>query len=111
MQERFGDDRIHEVVELLFRDVHERNVTRGPDGVERWNYSFSFGKPEFQIDDELSEKRIAMTIRIDGRSETFKFGYEEFFGVLTEVYGEDPLLSTEQQGKDGEISLSGYRSV
>lgn len=111
MQERFGDDRIHEVVEILFRDVHERHVTKGPDGVERWNYSFSLGKPEFKIDDVLSERRIAMTIQIDGKSETFKFGYEEFFGVLTKVYGEDPLLSIEQLGEDGENSLSSYRSV
>ena len=99
MQERFLDSRIHEVVELLFRDVHERHIIRGSDGVERWNYSLTFGKPEFKIDDELSERRIAMTIKIDGNSETFKFGYEEFFGVLTKAYGEDPLLSIEQLRK------------
>ena len=100
MQERFTDSRFHEVFELLFRDVRKRHIIRGSDGVERWKFSFAFGKPEFKIDDELSERRIAMTIMIDGKSETFKFGYEEFFGILTKVYGEDPLFSIEQLRKE-----------
>ena len=104
MQERFTDSRSSVVTDLLFREVHKRYFDKIEEtpGITKWNYSFAFGKPEFKIDDELSERRIAMTIQIDGKSETFKFGYEEFFGVLTEVYGEDPLLSLEQLRKEVE---------
>ena len=104
MQERFLDRRFHKVMDLLFRDVYGRHLDRTKESGETgtFNYSFAFGKPEFKIDDELSKRRIAMTIQIDGKSETFKFGYEEFLGVLTEVYGEDPLLSIEQLRKEVE---------
>ena len=98
VQERFQDSRFHKVMELLFRDVYERHLDgiREAGVVGEWNYQFKFGKPEFKIDDELSRKSLVMSIMIDGDREEFRYSYEEFFDVLTRVYGNEPLLSIEQ---------------
>ena len=100
MQERFTDSRFSEVMDLLFREVQKRHIDsiKKLRGNKAGNYSFRFTytTPRFKIDDDLSARRIVMQLRVSGKSEEFKFGYEEFFRVLTKVYGEDPLLTLDQ---------------
>ena len=100
MQERFTDSRFSEVMDLLFREVQKRHIDskKKRRGTKAGNYSFRFPftTPRFKIDDDLSAKRIVMQLTVSGRNEEFKFGYEEFFKVLTKVYGDDPLLSLDQ---------------
>ena len=100
MQERFTDSRFSEVMDLLFREVQKRQIDsiKKRRGTKAGNYSFRFPftTPRFKIDDDLSARRIVMQLTVSGRHEEFKFGYEEFFKVLTKVYGDDPLLTLDQ---------------
>ena len=100
MQERFTDSRFSEVMDLLFREVQKRHIdsikkrTGNRAGV--YSFRFTYTTPRFKIDEDLSARRIVMQLTVSGRHEEFKFGYEEFFKVLTKVYGDDPLLSLDQ---------------
>lgn len=100
MQERFTDSRFSEVMDLLFREVQQRHIdsTRKLRGNRAGKYrlQFTYSTPHFKLDDDLSARRIVMQLRISGKNEEFKFSYEEFFEVLTKVYGDDPLLTLDQ---------------
>ena len=99
MQERFTDSKFSEVTDLLFRDMHQlhreelqRNRKPGPG---LYSFEFQFARPEFKIDDDLTKRRIVMHIRVNGESEEFGYGFEEFFGALTKACGNEALLSLE----------------
>ena len=59
-------------------------------------FNYAFRPPTFKIADDLSTRQLAMDISINGKVESFLFGYEEFFGALTGTYGDDALISLEQ---------------
>ena len=100
VQERFEDSSFSEVTELLLRDINRRHITSLPTagnlGPVSYSYSLLLGRPEFQIDDDLSARKIVMHIKVNGENEELKFGYEEFFDALTSACGDEALLSPEQ---------------
>lgn len=100
IQERITDSRFSEVMDLLFREVQERHIDRiiknGGNATGVYNVEFTYTTPRFKIDQDLSARRIVMQLTVSGKSEEFKFGYEEFFNVLTKVYGDDSLLTLDQ---------------
>lgn len=100
LQERFTDNRISEVMDLLFREIQSRHIEsiekRSGNRAGVYSYQFTYTTPHFKIDEDLSAKRIVMQLKISGQREEFKFGYEEFFDVLTKVFGNDSLLSLDQ---------------
>ena len=81
--------------DLLFQDLtaeEQRKVEAARRQSKGITLVRHFGKPAFKIDAELDKKRIEISININGKSETSNFGQEQFFGVLTEVYGEEPIV-------------------
>ena len=93
--ERIPEKRFPKMQELLFREFtaeEKRQVeeaTRQNKTVRLVRY---FREPSFKIDPALHEKRIEMSININGKSESFTFEQDQFFGVLTRVYGDDPIV-------------------
>ena len=96
--DRISDGRFPKVLDLLFRELtpDERSMVKSAKGQSEVTLTRRFRRPRFQIGAALHESRIKMSININGKSETFTFGYEEFFDVVTRVYGEDPLLPMEK---------------
>ena len=93
--DRISDGRFPEVLVLLFREFtsDEESTLEAAEGASAVPIVRQFKAPKFQIGAALHDKQIQMSININGKSEQFTFGYEEFFDVLTRVYGEEPLLS------------------
>ena len=95
IRDRIADDRFPQMLELLFRELRGRQhaeMDRRPE-IPEMTFTYAFGPPTFKIADELSTRQLGMDIRINGKVENFLFGYEEFFGALTGIYGNDPLVS------------------
>ena len=93
--DRITDGRFPKIQELLFREFtaeEERKIEAARSQSEAITLVRHFGKPRFQIDGALREKRIEMSTNINGKSENFKFSYAEFFGVLSQVFGEDSIV-------------------
>lgn len=98
VRDRISDNRFPQMLELLFRELRERQhaeMDRHP-GIPEMTFAYAFEPPTFKIADELSTRQLSMDIKINGKVENFLFGYEEFFGALTGTYGDDALVSLEQ---------------
>ena len=97
--DRITDGRFPKIQELLFREFtadEESQIEEARRQSKAITLERRFGKPTFKIDAELHEKRIEMAVNINGKSESFKFDQEQFFGVLTQVYGDDPIVPWEE---------------
>ena len=93
--DRMTDGRFQEMQRLLFRELtaeEERKVGEASKQSKTITLVRCFGKPAFKIDADLDQKRIEMSININGKSENFNFDHEQFFGVLTDVYGQEPIV-------------------
>lgn len=93
--DRITDKRFPKLQELLFKEftADERcqiEIARRQSNTIR--LVRRFGKPAFAIDPALRERRIQMSINVNGNSESFKFDQDQFFEVLTTVFGDDPLV-------------------
>lgn len=104
--ERILDNRFPKLQELLFSEFtsdEERQVEIAKRKSNTITLIRRFGKPAFGIDPALRERRIKMAININGKSEEFSFDQDQFFGGLTRVYGDNPLVPRkrllEQYGK------------
>ena len=98
IRDRISDSRFPQMLELLFRELRERQHTemdRHPE-IPEMTFAYAFEPPTFKIADELSTRQLSMDIKINGKVENFLFGYEEFFGALTGIYGDDALVSLEK---------------
>ena len=97
--DRITDRRFPNMQELLFREItaeKEIQIEEARRQSKAITLVRRFGKLTFKIDPALHEKRIEMAVNINGKSESFKFDQELFFGVLTQVYGDDPITSWEK---------------
>ena len=97
--DRISDGRFPKMQELLFREFtaeEESQIAEARRQSKAITLVRRFGKPRFKIDAALHEKRIEMAVNINGRSESFTFDQEQFFGVLTQVYGDDPIVPWEE---------------
>ena len=97
--DRIIDGRFTKMQELLFREFtaeEERKIEAARRQSKTITLVRHFGKPAFKIDASLQERRIEMSVNINGKSESFKIDQEQFFEVLTRVYGEDPLVPWDQ---------------
>ena len=93
--ERIPEERFPKMQELLFREFtaeEKRQVEEATRQNKTVTLVRRFREPAFKIDPALHEKRIEMSININGKSESFTFEQDQFFGVLTRVYGDDPIL-------------------
>ena len=93
--ERIPERRFPKMQELLFREFmgeEKRQVEESKRQYKSVTLVRRFGNPAFKIDPTLHEKRIQMSININGKSESFTFEQDQFFGVLTQVYGDDPIV-------------------
>ena len=98
IRDRVSDDRFPQMLELLFRELRKRQhaeMDRYPE-TPKMTFTYAFGPPTFKIADEVSTRQLAMDIKINGKVENFLFGYDEFFGALTQTYGDDALVSLER---------------
>ena len=97
--DRITNDRFAEMQELLFWEFTEEEKLK-IEAARKQSKTITlvrrFGKPAFKIEAALREHRIEMSLNINGKSETFKFDQGRFFGVLTRVFGEDPLMPLDQ---------------
>ena len=94
--DRITDDRFPALRELLFREFtaeEKRKIEVARKQSKTIALVRRFGEPAFKIDPVLHEERIEMSININGKSESFKFDQEQFFGVLSQFFGEDPIVS------------------
>ena len=101
IQDRISDSRFPQMLELLFRELRERQhaeMDQHPE-IPEMTFTYAFRPPTFKVADELSTRQLAMDISINGKVESFLFGYEEFFGALTGTYGDDALVSLDQLKK------------
>lgn len=64
----------------------------GKDNVE---WTKIFGLPRFKIGDHLRERKMKATLLINGKDETFEFGWDEFFRELTKAHGDESLVPRE----------------
>ena len=97
--DRIADRRFAEMQELLFREFTADEKLK-IEAARRQSKIITlvrhFGKPAFKIDAALQERRIEMSLDINGKSETFKFDQGQFFEVLSRVFGADPLVPLDQ---------------
>ena len=96
---RITDGRFPKMQELLFREFtadEESQIEEARRQSKVVTLKRRFGKPMFSIDAALHEKRIQMAVNINGKSESFRFDQEQFFGVLNQVYGKDPIVPLEE---------------
>ena len=95
--DRITDGRFREVQDFLFRQLTADEVRKIDDskGEAEVKLVRRFTKPTFKIDADLHAKRIEMSMDINGKTESFPFGQEELFGVLTRAYGDDPIMPLE----------------
>ena len=97
--DRITDGRFTKMQELLFREFTAEEKRKIEDSRRRTTAITlvrKFGKPSFKIDAALNEKRIEMSININGKLETFRFDQGEFFRALTQVYGDDSVVPWEK---------------
>ncbi len=97
--DRITDGRFPKMQELLFREFtadEESQIEEARRQSKAVTLKRRFGKPTFKIDAVLHEKRIEMAVNINGKAESFKVDQEQFFGVLTQVYGDDPIVPWEE---------------
>ncbi len=97
--ERIPGKRFPKMQELLFREFtteEKRQIEEAKRQDKTVTLVRRFGQPAFKIDPALHEKRIEMSININGKSESFSFEQDQFFGVLTQVYGDDPVVSLDK---------------
>ncbi len=96
--DRIADRRFREVQDLLFRQLTADEIRKIDDskGESEVTLVRRFTEPTFKIDADLQAKRIEMSMDINGKMESFQFGQEELFGVLTRTYGDAPIMSLEK---------------
>ena len=93
--DRISDARFPKMQEVLFRECTAEEKSQIEEARRQSNpitLVREFGNPAFKIDPAVHEKRILMSININGKSESFSFGYEEFFGELTQIFGDDHIV-------------------
>ncbi len=93
--DRITDDRFPELQELLFQEFtaeEKGKIELARKQSKTITLVRCFGEPAFKVDPALHEERLEMSLNINGKSESFKFDQEQFFGVLSQVFGEDPIV-------------------
>jgi len=53
-----------------------------------------FRTPRFQLEPDLNDKRIRVTVNVNGVDERIVLGYEEFFSELSKAHGNVSLMSS-----------------
>ena len=96
--DRIGDPRFYTLQNFLFSELTEGEksqieAARGPDQVKLVR---RFGKPSFNVAAKLHEKRLLMSITINGNPETFELDQAKFFGALTQTFGDDPIMKLDK---------------
>ena len=93
--DRITDSRNRKMQELLFEDFtaeERRKIAAAKRQCKTITLLRRFGNPAFTIDPAIHKKRLNMSLNINGKSESFRLDQEQFFGVLTQVYGEDAIV-------------------
>ena len=52
-----------------------------------------FRTPRFQLEPDLNDKRIRVTVEVNGKQEQLVLGYEDFFSSVANAHGSMKLSS------------------
>lgn len=52
-----------------------------------------FTSPRFGLEPDLNDKKIGVSVKVNGKDESLVMGYEEFFSMLSSAHGETRLRS------------------
>ena len=58
------------------------------------HFQVTFRSPRFQLEPDLNDKQIRVTIQVNGADEHLVLGYEEFFSELSKAHGHMSLMSS-----------------
>ena len=96
--DRITDPRFCTFQDFLFSELtaDEKTQIESAKGQDKIKLVRQFGKPSFKIAEKLHEKRLKMSITINGKMETFELGQTEFFDALCEAFGEDSLTNLDK---------------
>ena len=99
IRDRIKDDRTNTLLYSLFSYVVEKRVgdiTKLAPGT-KVELPIQFTAPSFKIEEDLSNLRIEIHTKINGREEILKIKCKEFLQKIAKAYGKDTLLSAENR--------------
>ena len=79
--------------ELTADEKNQIDDSKGPDGVTLIKYS---NTPRFKVAEKLDERRLIVSLAINGKPLTFQLDQARFFNTLTEAFGDDPIMTFDQ---------------
>ena len=96
--DRITDPRFSTFQNFLFSELtaDERDQIELAEGQDEIMLVRRFGKPSFKLAEKLHEKRLKMSITINGKLETFELDQAEFFDALSEAFGEYPVMKLDK---------------
>ena len=91
----------NEIGEFLLHDVVRRElVERTRRGLfTPVSIGHSFDSPGFKLAHDLTKKRIEVSVQIDEQQEVIEVDHRELFSLLTQWYGDEPLVEAPRPSK------------
>ena len=96
--DRISDPQFCTLQNFLFSELtaDERSQIEAATGHDQIKLVRQFGKPNFKVAEKLHEKRLTMSITINGKLETFQLDQAKFFDTLTQAFGDDPIMKLDK---------------
>ena len=83
--------------DLLLQHAFRRDLTRASldsyGDRDLMQVEHNITTPGFQLDENISERRLLITVRVDNVPNVVQVGFEEFLELLSKDYGDDPLVA------------------
>ena len=64
-----------------------RKISPRPSPGEAVSFQLTFKTPRFQLEPDLNDKRIRVTVEVNGKDEELVLGYEDFFSDVANAHG------------------------
>lgn len=95
--DRISDPGFHSLQNFLFREL-TADETRKIDEANGQSIELvrQFNVPSFKVSERIQEKRLTMSLTINGKVETFQLDQVGFFDALTNAFGNDPIMTLEK---------------
>ena len=96
--DRISDPKFCTLQNFLFSELtaDETSQIEAATGQDQIKFVRRFGKPSFKVAEKLHEKRLTMSITINGKLETFQLDQPKFFDALTQAFGDDPIMNLDK---------------